>query len=823
MASLAPTFGRGAMTNTWADIKNTNLVIIMGGNAAEAHPCGFKWVTEAKHHNKAKLIVVDPRFTRSAAMADLFMQLRPGTDIAWLGGVINYLVANDKIHKDYVLNYTNAAFIVKDEFKFDAGLFTGYNAEKRDYDRSSWDYVVGEDGFATIDPTLQNPRCVYQLMKAHYQRYTPEMVSRITGVPQDKFQKACEWIAETAAPDKAMTSMYALGWTQHSKGSQNIRTMAIIQLLLGNIGVAGGGMNALRGHSNIQGLTDIGLMSNLIPGYLTLPLDKEVDRTTYLSTRGFKPLRPNQISYWQNYPKFFTSFQKAMYGTAATVENDYAYDWLPKLDVTYDILRAFELMGQGKITNYICQGFNPLMSFPNKKKITAALSKLKTLIIMDPLETETGSFWQNHGEFNDVDTASIQTEVFRLPTSCFAEENGSLVNSGRWLQWHWKGAEPPGEAKSDIEIMAKIYLKVKEMYAAEGGKLPEPIANLYWPYAKADLPDPEEIAKEINGRAIEDLPDPADPLKPPILKAGQQLAAFAQLRDDGKTAAGCWIYTGCFTEKGNMMARRDNADPTDSGLAPNWAFSWPANRRILYNRASCDLAGNPYNPKHALVNWNGEKWVGVDVPDFPATNKPETGAMPFIMNAEGVSRLFTRGMMRDGPFPEHYEPFESPVPNPLHPEVSASPVARLFPGVADEFGKPDKFPIVATSYRLTEHFHFWTKHSFINAIMQPQQFVEMGEELAKEKGIASGDWVEVSSAHGQIKAVAVVTKRIKQLTIDGKIVHTLGVPIHWGFTGATKKGYAANTLTPFVGDANIETPEYKAFLVDVVKSTPVVS
>jgi formate dehydrogenase major subunit len=441
---------------------------------------------------------------------------------------------------------------------------------------------------------------------------------------------------------------------------------------------------------------------------------------------------------------------------------------------------------------------------------------------MDPLATETGSFWENHGEFNDVDTASIQTEVFRLPTSCFAEENGSLTNSGRWLQWHWKGAEPPGEAKSDIEIMAKIYLKVKELYAKEGGKLPEPIANLVWPYAAPDLPTPEEIAKEVNGSALEDLPDP-DPLKPPILKAGQQVAGFAQLRDDGKTASGCWIYAGCFTEKGNQMARRDNADPSESGLAPNWAWSWPANRRILYNRASCDLAGNPYNPKHNIVNWNGEKWTGVDVPDFPATNKPETGASPFIMNAEGVARLFTRGMMRDGPFPEHYEPFESPVPNPLHPEVSASPVARLFKADAAEFGKPDKFPVVATSYRLTEHFHFWTKHSYINAIMQPQQFVEMGEELAKEKGIASGDWVEVSSAHGKIKAVAVVTKRIKQLTIDGKIVHTLGIPIHWGFTGATKKGYAANTLTPYVGDANIETPEYKAFLVDVVKSAPAVS
>jgi formate dehydrogenase major subunit len=811
------------MTNTWADIKNTNLVVIMGGNAAEAHPCGFKWVTEAKHYNKAKLIVVDPRYTRSAAMADLFMQLRPGTDIAWLGGVINYLLSNDKIQRDYVLNYTNASFIVKDEFTFQDGLFSGYNAEKRDYDRSSWDYVVGEDGFATVDPTLQNPRCVYQLMKQHYSRYTPEMVERITGAPKDKFLKACEWIAETAAPDKAMTSMYALGWTQHSKGSQNIRTMAIIQLLLGNIGVAGGGMNALRGHSNIQGLTDLGLMSNLIPGYLTLPVDKEQDRATYLSTRGFKPLRPGQISYWQNYPKFFASFQKAMYGKAAIPENDFAYDWLPKLDVTYDILRAFDLMFQGKVNGYFCQGFNPLMSAPNKKKVIAALSKLKFLVVMDPLATETASFWENHGEYNDVDTKSIQTEVFRLPTSCFAEESGSLTNSGRWLQWHWKGAEPPGEAKTDVEIMAKLYLKVKELYAGQGGAFRDPILNLVWPYAVPDDPTTDEIAKEVNGSALEDLPDPTDPAKPPIVKAGQLLDGFSQLRDDGKTACGCWIYSGSYTEKGNQMARRDNADPTNSGLAPNWAWSWPANRRILYNRASCDAAGKPYNPKHKLISWSGSKWGGVDVPDMPATSDPAAGAGPFIMNAEGVARLFTRNMMRDGPFPEHYEPFEAPVENVLHPKVGPNPAARVFKADMEVFGKADDFPIVATSYRLTEHFHFWSKHVLINAILQPQQFIEMGEELAKEKGVANGDLVEVRSNRGKITAVAVVTKRIKALTLDGKTVHTVGIPIHWGFTGETKKGFGANILTPYVGDANIETPEYKAFLVDLNKAAAAVS
>jgi len=474
------------------------------------------------------------------------------------------------------------------------------------------------------------------------------------------------------------------------------------------------------------------------------------------------------------------------------------------------------------MNGYFCQGFNPLMSAPNKKKVIAALSKLKFLVVMDPLATETASFWENHGEYNDVETKSVQTEVFRLPTSCFAEESGSLTNSGRWLQWHWKGAEPPGEAKTDVEIMAKLYLAIKGLYAKDGGVFPDAIQSLVWPYAVSDDPTTDEIAKEVNGSALEDLPDPTDPAKPPILKAGQLLDGFGQLRDDGKTTCGCWIYSGCYTEKGNQMARRDTSDPTNSGLAPGWAWSWPANRRILYNRASCDADGKPYNPKRKLIGWNGTKWAGVDVPDIPPTAAP--GAVgPFIMNAEGVARLFTRGMMRDGPFPEHYEPFEAPVQNVLHPKVGPNPVARVFKADMEVFGKPDDFPIVATTYRLTEHFHFWSKHTLINAILQPQQFIEMGEALAKEKGVNTGELVEVRSNRGKITAVAVVTKRIKPLTIDGKTVHTVGIPIHWGFTGETKKGFAANTLTPYVGDANIETPEYKAFLVDVSKAGAAVS
>jgi formate dehydrogenase major subunit len=807
------------MTNVWMDIKNADVVVIMGGNAAEAHPCGFKWVTEAKAHNKAKLVVVDPRFTRSASVADFYCPIRPGTDIAFLGGVINYLLSNDKIQKEYVANYTNASFLVKEGFSFQDGLFSGWKDETHDYDRSSWDYQMGEDGFAKVDTTLQDPRCVYQLMKAHYSRYTPEMVERICGSPKDKFLKVCEYMASTAAPDKAMTSMYALGWTQHSKGSQNIRTMAMIQLLLGNIGVRGGGMNALRGHSNIQGLTDIGLMSNLIPGYLNLPTQKEADLTTYMSTRGFKPLRPNQISYWQNYKKFFVAFQKSMWGKAATAENEWAYNFLPKLDVAYDMLRVFDRMYNGQMNGYICQGFNPLQSSPNRKKMIAALSKLKFLVVMDPLQTETARFWQNHGEFNQADPASIQTEVFELPTTCFAEDEGGLVNSSRWLQWHWPGQEPPFEARTDIDIMAALHLRLKTMYKTEGGAFPDPILNLTWSYRVPEKPTPEELARELNGYTLEDVTDPNDPTKV-LIPAGRQLDSFAQITDDGKTAAGCWIYAGSFTEAGNQMARRDANDPGDTGLAPRWAWSWPANRRILYNRASADVQGKPFAPHKPLVWWNGSRWVGFDVPDFVATLSPEKGAMPFIMNAEGVSRLFTRAMLREGPFPEHYEPFESPVVNPLNPKIAGNPVARVFKGDAADFGKVEEFPIVATTYRLTEHFHFWTKHAHVNAVMQPEMFVEMPEALAAEKGIKPGDWVKVWSNRNYLKAKAVITKRLPTLTIDGKKVHVVGIPIHWGFMGEAKKGFGANTLSPFVGDGNIETPEFKAFLVNVERSTP---
>ena len=805
------------MTNSWTDIKNTDLVIVMGGNAAEAHPCGFKWVTVAKANRGAKLIVVDPRFTRTASVSDYYAPIRPGSDIVWLMGMIRWMIAHDKVQWDYVRNYTNAAFIVKEEFGWSDGLFSGYNADKRDFDRSSWEYELDEEGFARVDPSLQHPRCVWNLLKQHVEAYTPELVEEVCGTPKERYLHIAAMIGECSSPTKTMTSMYALGWTQHSKGAQNIRGMAMLQLILGNIGVRGGGMNALRGHSNIQGLTDIGLMSNLLPGYMNIPLEREPDYAAYMATRGNKPLRPGQTSYWQNTPKFMVSFMKAMWGDHATAENDWAYDYLPKLDVAnYDILRMFDMMTRGEVNLYFCQGFNPLLSFPNRNKVTAALSRLKLLVVMDPLETETARFWKNHGANNDVDTASIQTEVLELPTTCFAEDEGALVNSGRWMQWHWAGATPPGEAKHDTWIMAQIFTRLRELYRSEGGAFADPILNLSWDYADPLEPSPAELAREMNGRALQDLYDPADPGKLLVAK-GQQLLNFSQMRDDGSTMSGCWIYSGSWNENGNNMARRDNFDPDDTGAYLNWTFAWPLNRRILYNRASADLQGKPWDPSRKLLEWDGSAWTGYDVPDIAVGAKPED-VMPFIMNPEGSSRLFSRGLMRDGPFPTHMEPFESPIANVFNKDLRGNPAARVFEGDLAQFGTSDEFPFVATSYRLTEHFHFWTKHNRINAALQPEFFVEISEELAQERGITKGGWVRVWSKRGEVRAKALVTKRIKPLKCGDTLVHVVGIPLHWGFTGAARKGFGPNSLTPFVGDANVETPEFKAFLVNIEPS-----
>ncbi|MFT0212595.1 formate dehydrogenase-N subunit alpha [Pseudomonas sp. F1_0610] len=815
VAALAPSFGRGAMTNNWVDIKNANVVLVMGGNPAEAHPVGFKWAVDAKIHNGAKLIVVDPRFNRSAAVADMYSPIRAGSDVTFLMGVVNYLLENEKIQHEYVKHYTNASLIIRKDFDFVEGVFSGYDASSKTYDRSSWGYELDEQGHAKRDMSLQDPQSVYQLLKKHVARYTPDLVTKVCGTPKQDFLDICEILASTSAPDRTATFLYALGWTHHTSGVQMIRGAAMIQLLLGNIGMPGGGVNALRGHSNIQGYTDLGLLSTRLPGYMNLPSDQQTSVEQYLKEVTPTELLPGQVNYWKNTPKFFISLMKSLWGDKATAANNWGYDWLPKWDREYDVLTTMELMHQGKMNGYLVQGFNPLAAFPDSNKAREALSKLKFMVVMDPLKTESASFWQNHGESNDVDSASIQTEVFRLPTACFAEEQGSIVNSGRWLQWHWDGAAPPGEAWHDGKILGHLLMELRRLYREEGGKGIEPLMNMAWNYDNPLDPRPDEVAKEANGYALEDIKDEQGNI---ILHKGQLLNDFSELRDDGTTASYCWVFTGSWTEKGNQMANRDNADPSGLGSTLGWAWAWPQNRRILYNRASMDPSGKPWDAKRKLLEWNGKRWVGFDVPDYAATAAPNSGVNPFIMMPDGMGRLFAVTGLKDGPMPAHYEPIESPLAaNPVYPKQMHNPTTRLFDNDKKRMGTYTEFPYVATTYSITELFRHWTKHARLNAIAQPQQFVEVGEKLAAEKGIKAGDWVRVKSKRGYIKAVAVVTKRIYRLEIDGKQVDTIGVPCHWGFEGTTRKGFLANVLTPPVGDANAQTPEYKAFLVDIEK------
>ena len=805
------------MTNNWVDIKNANLILVQGGNPAEAHPVGFRWAIEAKK-NGAKIIVVDPRFNRTASVADLHAPIRSGSDIAFLMGVIRYLLETNQIQHEYVKHYTNASFLINEGYKFEDGLFSGFNEEKRNYDKSTWNYQFDENGNAKRDMTLQHPRCVINILKDHVSRYTPEMVERVTGVKQKVFLQICEEIGKTSAPNKTMTHLYALGFTEHTIGTQNIRSMAMIQLLLGNIGMPGGGINALRGHSNVQGTTDMGLLPTMLPGYMRLPNEKETSYEQYMNAITPKDIVPNQVNYYRNTSKFFVSMMKTFYGDKATKENGWGFDFIPKVDRVYDPITHVKMMHDGELNGWILQGFNVLNSLPNKNKTVAGMSKLKYLVVLDPLQTESSEFWKNFGESNNVNPAEIQTEVFRLPTTCFAEEDGSIANSGRWAQWHWKGCDQPGEAMPDVEILSMIREEMHDLYKKEGGRGIESFEAMTWNYAQPHSPSSTELANELNGYALEDLYDANNNL---IYKKGQLLNGFAHLRDDGTTTSGNWLYVGQWTEKGNQMANRDNSDPSGLGCTVGWGFAWPANRRVLYNRASLDINGNPWDKHRQLIKWNGKNWNWYDIADYGA-QPPGSDAGPFIMSAEGVGRLFAVDKINNGPVPEHFEPIESPIDtNPLHPSIVTDPTIRIYKEDREFIGSNKEYPFVATTYRLTEHFHSWTAQSALNIIAQPQQFVEIGEKLAAEKGIQKGDMVKVTSRRGYIKAVAVVTKRLKDLEIDGRTVHHIGIPIHWNMkslNGKGNRGFSANTLTPSWGESITQTPEYKTFLVNVEKA-----
>ena len=811
------------MTNGWTDIANADVILAMGGNPAENHPVGFRFIMEAKRKRKAKLVNIDPRFNRTSAVSDYFAQIRAGSDVAFLGGLIHYALDNGRYHEEYIKLFTNASFIVDDGFAFDeqTGLFSGWNEEKKEYDTSVWKYELDSRGFARVDKTLQHPRCVFQLMKKFYSRYTAQVVSSICGCSVESFTGAAEIITSTYTPDRAGTITYALGWTHHSFSVQLIHAAAMLQLLLGNVGRPGGGVNALRGHANIQGGTDNGMAYHNTPGYIPIPKATHQNLSTFLDKVTPRPLRPNSMNYWQNTNRFFVSQMKAFYGEHANRANDFAYDYHPKLPAdeagqleNWSWAYIFDHMDQNRMDGLISFGMNPVANGPHSRKVISALSKLKWLVVVENFDVETASFWKPEiAALADQKSEDIQTEVFLLPAGNFAEKDGSFTNSARWAQWKWKAIEPPGEALPDEAIISRLFLKLRELYERDGGTFPDPIVNLNWWYTNPAHPSMEEVAREINGWADSDVKEGSRT----ILRRGQQLETFGQMRSDGSTLCGNWLYVGSYTDAGNHMKRRNMEDGTGLGFFHDWAFNWPANRRILYNRCSADSKGQPWDPQRAGIRWNGENWVG-DVPDYRGDNSPEGGLGAFIMLPEGVARLFVPGQFVDGPFSEHYEPLESPTPNLLHPPQKSNPAVKLFQGKWDILGTPDEFPIVCTTYRLTEHFHFWTKNNPYNMQLQSEFFVEIPEELAAEKSINMGDMVKVTSARGAIEGKAMVTKRIKPMMIGEKKVYQIGFPIHWGFLGRGKQtGALANLVTPTVVDPNSYAPEYKGFLVKLEK------
>ncbi len=801
------------MTNHWIDIKNADAILIMGSNAAEHHPISFKWVMEAKYKRNAVVMHIDPKFSRTSARSDFHVPLRSGTDIAFLGGMINYILSEKKYFEFYVKEYTNASMIVGKNFKFKDGIFSGYDPKTRTYDKSNWSFELDKNGVPKKDKTLKDPRCVFQLMKKHYSRYDLKKVSDVTGVSKENLLRVYKAFSATGVKNKAGTVMYALGWTQHSVGVQNIRSAAIIQLLLGNIGIAGGGINALRGEPNVQGSTDHALLYHILPGYMAMPQDEWKTLDEYHKANTPVSNDPKSANWWQHKPKYVNSLLKAWYGDAAKPENNFGYDWLPKLDKgeDYSYMFLFDRMYRGEIEGGFIIGLNPMQSMPNSNKNRQALDKLDWLVTSELHHSETTDNWRRPG----VDPTKIKTECFLLPSAHRIEKEGTVINSGRWLHWHYKAVEPGGQARPFGDMFVGIINNLKKMYKKEGGILPEAVINLDWP-KKYNV---EEMTKKINGYFIKDTK-----VGDKLYKKGQLLPSFTALKDDGSTASLNWLYAGSFTEEdGNKSKRRDPSQTKLQkaiGLYPNWSWCWPVNRRILYNRASVDLDGKPFDPSRTVIEWDGKKWVG-DVPDggWPPLSTGK-GKYPFIMHVHGVGQEYGPGRM-DGPFPEHYEPVETPVDfNPFSKQLN-SPVYKSFSSELDKLAKAadPRYPIVLTTYSITEHWCGGGETRNVPNLLEaePQLYVEMSHELAEEKGIKNGEGVIVESIRGRVEAVAMVTVRMRPLKVHGKIIHEIGMPFCFGWT-TPGCGDSTNRLTPAVGDPNTTIPEYKACCVNIRKA-----
>ncbi len=832
----------------------------MGSNMAENHPVAFRWVAQAKL-NGTTLIHVDPRFTRTSAMADLYVPMRSGTDIAFLGGLIRYVIEHEKYFKDYVVNYTNAATIINDKFQDTEdleGVFSGLKEapqgsdQKYIYDNATWQYKrvqpwdaakAREEAkkaatFAEMiqkmvppaaekDPTLQHPRSVFQLVRRHFSRYTPELVERITGCPQDVFLKVAETVTANSGPERTTTFVYAMGWTQHTYGVQTIGTTALLQLLLGNMGRPGGGILALRGHATIQGSTDVPTLYHSIQGYMAHPDARKAHDT--LTDYILTETRPT--GYWANLPKFMVSYLKSMYGDAATPENDFGYDWHPKIAGDYSHMPTMIAMAKGEVKGALIFGQNPATSI-NAALQRRALMQLDWLVVKDNFETETASFWYASPEVKSgqLKPEDIKTEVFLFPSAQVGEVEGTFTNTQRLIQFHEKAADPPGDCRSDAWFTHQLALRLKKLYADSTLPRDEGIKNLLWDFDyepgtyPTDTriqgePDVLKIIREINGYQT---------------GSKELLKSFGELKDDGSTTCASWIYCGIYPEKGKLLARSREPDPDNKpGTNLHWGYAWPANRRILYNRASADPDGNPWSERKKFIWWDAaqKKWVGYDVPDFAATKAPDTpakpgatgldahdGKSPFIMMADGKGWLFVPVGLADGPLPTHYEPMESPVVNLLYPKQQHNPIAKYWQHEENQLAvvADPNFPIVLTTYRLTEHHLAGAMTRWLPwlAELQPELFIEMSPELAQEKGIKNLDLVRITTKRRSIVAKALVTPRLRPLMIDGKVVHQVGMPWHWGYMGIVT-GDIVNDLTAMVGDPNVSIHESKALCCNV--------
>jgi len=811
---LGTSFGRGGATTAQQDLVNADAILIVGSSMAEAHPVGFRWVLKAREQGTL-VIHVDPRFSRTSALADMWMPIRAGSDIVFFGGLINYVLTHDRIFREYVVAYTNAAVLTREDFKGPEdldGLFSGWNDATRSYDTTTWQYDVDEHGRPRRDDTLKHARTVYQRLVRHFARYTPEMVETVCGIPASRFLDLADRYSSCSGPDRTATICYAVGLTQHSVGVQIIRSAAILQLLLGNVGRPGGGILALRGHASIQGSTDIPTLYDLLPGYLPMPaFGPDSSTLARYITRNRTP------SGWlSNFDKYIVSLLKAWYGEHARRDNDFGFGWLPRISGDHSHQGYWLDMADGRMDGLFVMGQNPAVGAPNSGLERRALAKLQWLVVRDMVEVETASFWKDSPEVKSGELAPdrIGTVVFFFPAAGNAEKDGSFTNTQRMLQWHEKAIDPPGDCRSDAWFVYHLGRRLKAKAAADKDSRNDGLRALTWEYpiiGPHHEPDFEVVLQEINGWRMRDR---------------ELVSDFNALANDGSTACGCWIYSGVFPAPGLNRAK-DRA--AHGRYGHGWGFTWPLDRRILYNRASARPDGQPWSHRKKLVWWDEDRgeWTGFDTPDFPRTKAPtfsaEPGASgeasidghtPFIMHADGLGWIWAPTGLKDGPLPAHYEPIESPVKNCLYPRQT-NPAANTLDRDLNRWSSslnPD-YPYVLTTFRLTEHHTAGGMSRTLShlAELQPALFCELSPELASEAGVTHGEWIAVVTARARIRARALVTARMRPLTIDGRTVHQVALPFHFGQRGLVT-GDSTNDLIAMSEEPNVRIMESKALL-----------